>query len=107
MSITQEDIEAYAPKLTLTRHTGALLMYFQQDYSYRGDPEELKSIVLGVTIKNLLFGWWGIKSLFINPFVTVYNLVRFSQYKKAYAGYIANPDQYILEQKSKAQNGKQ
>lgn len=91
------------PELILTRHTGALLMYFQQSYRYTGDPEMLISTLLTITIKNLLFGWWGIKSLFINPFVTIRNWVRFSQYKKAYREFHAKPNS--VQQRRSEQDG--
>ena len=101
MNPTQEDTATYAPTLVLTRHTGALLMYFQQDYTYRGDPMQLKPALLMITLKNFLFGWWSIRSIVINPFVIIYNIVRYFRYKKAYARFMANPNQYIFEMKSK------
>lgn len=105
MSVTQQDMQTFAPKLLLVRHTGALLMWFQQSYYFQGEPEKLQPQVSAVTVKNLLFGWWSIVSLFANPFVTISNLVRFSNYKKEYQRYITAPEQYVFEAKERHESG--
>lgn len=105
MNLTKEDIETYAPKLQLIRHTGALLMWFQQSYYYRGEPEKLKPQLISVTIKNLIFGWWSVVSVFLNPAVTIANWIEFNKYSKEYARYSTSPEQYIFEAKQAVQNG--
>lgn len=99
MDIPKDDIAQYAPKLTVTRHTGALLMWFQQTYVYRGEPEQIKKFVKSATIKNLIFGWWSVVSVFVNPAVTIGNWVEFSNYQKEYAKFITNPGHYIADAK--------
>lgn len=99
MNITQEDFDLYAPKLSLTRHTGALLWWFQQTYTYRGSPEKLKSELISISVKNLIFGWWSPMSLIINPAVTIGNLIYFQQYKKRFADFISSPEPFIVKAK--------
>lgn len=105
MSLTQEEIETYAPKLVLTRHTGALLLWFQNSYAFRGTPEQLKPKLISVTVKNLLVGWWSVVSVFINPAVTIGNWFEFNKYSKDYARYITSPEQYVYEARQAEQNG--
>lgn len=95
--ITKQDINLYAPKLILLRHTGLLIMYSQKQFTYRSKPELLRSELINITVKNLLFGWWGVKSLFINPVVTIHNWVKFFNYKKEYYEFLNNPRGYIVE----------
>jgi len=103
MSTTQEDIELYAPKLMLIRHVGALIFWFQKSYFYRGEPAQLKTQLTRITVQNLIFGWWSIVSVFINPAITGANWQRFSEYEKEYAKYQASPEQYIFEAKQAAE----
>lgn len=102
MSITKEDVERYSPKLELTRHTGALLWFFQSTYSYRGKPDELKPELVSVTIKNLVFGWWSPRSIIINPVVTITNLYKFRRYAKAFDSFMAAPEKYLIDAKEAA-----
>ena len=103
MEITNEDNEAYAPKLVLIRHTGAVIVWSQRSFVYRGQPDRLRPQVVSVTVKNLLFGWWSIVSIFANPVVTIGNWARFSRYTKEYQRYIAAPEQYLREAKQAAE----
>jgi len=103
MSITKEDIELYAPKLMLISHIGALIFWFQSSRFYRGEPAQLKTQLKRVTTQNLIFGWWSIVSVFINPAITAANWQRFSEYEKEYAKYMASPEQYIFEAKQAAE----
>lgn len=105
MNITQEDIQKYAPVLRLTRHTGALLLWVQNTYIFRGEPESLKPKVVSVTIKNLIFGWWSIVSVFMNPVITIINWTNYKQYSREYARFIASPEQYIFEARHAEESG--
>lgn len=104
MPVTQEDIQTYAPRLLLIRHTGVILWWMQQSYYFRGEPEKLRPQLISITLKNLFFGWWSIASFFINPVVTIANWVRFAHYGKEYQRYVATPEQYVREAKQAAED---
>lgn len=105
MALTAADVEQYAPRLRLTRHTGALLFWFQNTYTFRAEPEKLKPVLVSITVKNLLFGWWSIVSVFVNPAVTIMNWIEFKAYTKKYAQFRAMPEQYIFEARQAEENG--
>lgn len=97
-----EDVRAYAPRLVLTRHTGILFAWTQQDYTYFGEPDSLKQFLESITIKNLLFGWWSPRSIIINPIVILTNWRNFVSYKKKYKQFLMQPAAYIAKAKKDA-----
>ena len=105
MALTKEDIEKYTPQVRLIRHNGALLFWFQRTYIFRGEPEKIKPALIAITVKNLIFGWWSIVSVFANPVITIFNWVDFNKYTKDYARYVASPEQYIAEARHAEESG--
>ncbi len=93
LQLSEQD-KAYMPTLTLIRHTGLLLAWQQQTLHYRGTPAQLKTKLWEITGKNLLFGWWSIFSLFINPSVTIGNFFLYWSYLSQWNRFTASPHTY-------------
>jgi len=97
--MNEQDIKEYTPTLTLTRHTGLLLAYRQQHYSFTGEPRKLRAKLIEITIKNLILGWWGVRSMIINPAIIIENIINYFSYKKEYQAFMLSPKNYINKAK--------
>lgn len=58
------------------RLTGLLLAYRRASYNVMGCHSCVRRVLLFNAVKNLLLGWWSVKSLIMNPFLTGWNVAR-------------------------------
>lgn len=58
------------------RLTGLLLAYRRASYNVMGCRSCVRRVLLVNAFKNLLLGWWSVKSLLMNPFLTGWNVAR-------------------------------
>lgn len=99
--LTKVEIEQFRPKLLLVEHMGIIVWWLQTTQSYTGEPRKLKRIVLSITVRNLIVGWWSMASIFINPVVTVRNWVRYFIYSKKYRDFSRSPQEYLYNEKKR------
>jgi hypothetical protein len=61
--------------ITLTRHYGVLIFYFQSTKTFIGTYDECVKEYNKAQISNLILGWWSIFSIIVNPFVILFNFL--------------------------------
>lgn len=59
-----------------TRLTGLVLAYRRVSYNVMGCHSCVRRVLLVNALKNLVLGWWSVKSLVMNPFFTGWNVLR-------------------------------
>lgn len=76
------------PDVVLIKQTGLLLANQRQSFTYHGSPEQLRPYYYRVLGHNLLFGWWSLYSVLINPVVILLNWWRWQRHKRNCRGII-------------------
>jgi hypothetical protein len=61
--------------ITLTRHYGVLILYFQSTKTFIGTYDECVKEYNKAQISNLILGWWSILSIIVNPIVILLNFL--------------------------------
>jgi hypothetical protein len=70
--------------ITLHRHTGMLVFMSRRRSTVRGTFEQCEAAYKSAQTHNLLFGWWGILSMFIFNWVAIFgNMSAMSQLRRS------------------------
>lgn len=60
-------------RVTVTKHTGALFLWFNQRQTITGSYAQCDAAITRAQQHNLIFGWWSFLSVLLNPIALLSN----------------------------------